>query len=77
MTSVGRLKKRPLLRRLFGLAVGRELFGIVALLFLVIVIIGPISTVFLWAFAERWQYPSLIPTEWGLSYWSDVVFCTL
>jgi putative spermidine/putrescine transport system permease protein len=73
ITSVGHLKKRPFLRRLFGLAVGRELFGIVALIFLVIVIIGPISTVFLWAFAERWQYPSLIPTEWGFSYWRETL----
>lgn len=72
-TTVGKPRRRSLLRRIFGLEVGRELFGIVALLFLVIVIIGPISTVFLWAFAERWQYPSLIPTEWGLSYWSETL----
>lgn len=72
-TTIPSPRRRPLLRRLFGLDVGRELFGIVALIFLVIVIIGPISTVFLWAFAERWQYPSLIPTQWGLSYWRETL----
>jgi putative spermidine/putrescine transport system permease protein len=71
--NVGNARRRPLLRRIFGLEVGRELFGIAALIFLAIVIIGPISTVFLWAFAERWQYPSLIPTQWGLSYWSETL----
>ncbi len=70
---VSKARKRSFLRRIFGLEVGRELFGIVALIFLAIVIIGPISTVFLWAFAERWQYPSLIPTEWGLSYWGETL----
>ena len=62
-----------MIRRLFGPAVQREAFGLVALLFLVIVIIGPISTVFLWAFAEKWRYPSLLPTQWGLSYWAETL----
>src|SRR4051812_26022908 len=66
-------KNSPILRRLFGPAVQRELFGIVALIFLVIVIIGPISTVFLWAFAEKWRYPSLVPTQWGISYWAETL----
>ncbi len=51
----------------------RESFGVVALVFLFIAIIGPMSTVVLWAFAERWRYPSLIPTQWGLSYWSETL----
>jgi putative spermidine/putrescine transport system permease protein len=29
--------------------------------------------VILWAFAEQWRYPSLVPTQWGLSYWSDTL----
>jgi putative spermidine/putrescine transport system permease protein len=47
----------------------REAFGLVALFFLTILILGPISTVILWAFTLRWRYPSLLPTEWGLRYW--------
>ncbi len=49
----------------------REAFGIVTLVVLGIVILGPMATVTLWAFAERWRYPSLVPTVWGLSYWSE------
>jgi putative spermidine/putrescine transport system permease protein len=60
-------------RRLLSPAVQRELFGLVALIFLVIVILGPISSVFLWAFAEKWRYPSLVPTDWGLKYWGETL----
>ena len=49
----------------------REAFGIVTFVVLSIVILGPMLTVILWAFAERWRYPSLVPTVWGLSYWSE------
>lgn len=59
--------------RLFRPAVRRELFGVVALIFLIIVIIGPISSVFLWAFADKWRYPSLVPTDWGLKYWGETL----
>jgi putative spermidine/putrescine transport system permease protein len=48
---------------------GREAFGLAALFFLIIMILGPISSVVLWSFTERWRYPSLVPTEWGLRYW--------
>jgi putative spermidine/putrescine transport system permease protein len=37
---------------------------------LIVVIIGPLISVFLWAFAEVWRYPSLLPTKWGLRFWS-------
>ena len=47
----------------------RESFGIIAFVFLAVLILGPISTVILWAFATRWRYPSLLPTEWGVQYW--------
>ena len=48
-------------------------FGVVALVFLAVFILGPIITVILWAFTERWRYPSLLPTQWGLSYWSETL----
>jgi putative spermidine/putrescine transport system permease protein len=49
----------------------REWFGLVALFVLAFVILGPMLSVALWAFAERWRYPSLLPTQWGLSYWDE------
>jgi putative spermidine/putrescine transport system permease protein len=36
-----------------------------------LLIIGPMVSVALWAFAERWRYPSLVPTQWGLKYWEE------
>lgn len=56
-------------RRSFLMMLRRDGFGILAFLLLVLVILGPLYSVLLWAFAERWQYPSLIPTEFGLSFW--------
>ncbi len=51
----------------------REGFGLVMLVLLSIIIIGPLIGVILWAFTEVWRYPSLLPTQWGLSYWSDTL----
>jgi len=51
----------------------REAFGLLALVFLVIMILGPISTVFLWAFTDRWRYPSLLPTAWSVKYWAQTL----
>jgi len=38
---------------------------------LILFIIGPMLSVVLWAFAVRWQYPSLLPTEYGFRWWSE------
>ena len=54
-------------------SVQREAFGLLALVFLVIMILGPISTVFLWAFTDRWRYPSLLPTAWSVKYWAQTL----
>ena len=51
----------------------RESFGVFALIALVLLIIGPLTTVVMWAFAERWRQPSLVPTQWGLSYWTETL----
>jgi putative spermidine/putrescine transport system permease protein len=45
--------------------------GIVLFTLLLLFIIGPMISVFLWAFAEQWRYPSLIPTQWGIRFWSQ------
>jgi putative spermidine/putrescine transport system permease protein len=56
-------------RRSFAAMIQREGFGVLALIVLILVILGPIYSVFLWAFAERWQFPALIPQEFGFSFW--------
>ncbi len=40
---------------------------------MVIGILGPISTMLLWSFAEEWRYPALFPTRWGVSYWAETL----
>ncbi|MDQ6618643.1 MAG: ABC transporter permease subunit [Pseudomonadota bacterium] len=35
-------------------------------------IFGPLANLLLWAFAERWYFPSKLPLEFGLSYWHRV-----
>ncbi|MCX5496731.1 ABC transporter permease subunit [Kaistia dalseonensis] len=46
-----------------------ELPGALITLLLVGFIVLPIAGVFLWAFAEVWRYPSILPTQWGFRFW--------
>ncbi len=39
---------------------------------MIIVMLGPILTVMIWAFAEQWRYPNLLPTQWGFRFWRQV-----
>ncbi len=64
---------RENVRRSFAATIRRDGFGIFALILLALVIIGPMISVILWAFAERWAYPSLIPTQVGLRFWEDTL----
>lgn len=48
---------------------GGTIAGSIILLVLVFYVLMPIGTVFLWAFAEQWFYPALLPAHWGLRYW--------
>lgn len=70
MTAETRMPVRP---SRFLRTVRKEGFGVIMLVFLFILIIGPMLSVIFWAFAEQWRYPSLIPTQWGLSYWADTL----
>ena len=46
-----------------------EVIGVALLAALVIFVLGPLVGVLLWAFADVWRSPSVLPTEWGLKYW--------
>ena len=50
-----------------------DLTGIVMAILLAIAIIGPLLVVGIWAFAEVWRFPSLLPTEWGLRFWGQTL----
>ena len=47
--------------------------GLLILLAMGLVMLAPVVTVVLWAFAEVWRYPSLLPTQWGLKFWASVL----
>ena len=36
------------------------------------VVFGPLTNLFLWAFAEKWFFPSRYPTEFGFDFWHRV-----
>lgn len=37
------------------------------------VIFGPISSIVLWSIAEKWYWPDLFPSAYGLFYWQKVL----
>lgn len=47
-----------------------KLLGIVVVLFL---ILGPLSSLVLWSFAEKWYWPSALPQQTGLFYWQKIM----
>ena len=48
---------------------GDVLTGSVLLGALVLFIAMPLVGVLIWAFAEQWRSPALLPTAWGLKFW--------
>jgi putative spermidine/putrescine transport system permease protein len=64
---------RPIQSRFRGILnwLRRDAIGTVIATTLILFIIGPMVSVVLWAFAVRWQYPSLVPTEFGFKWWSE------
>lgn len=45
-------------------AMGAVLFAVLA-----IFVLGPLLNVIVWAFAENWRPPALVPSTWGLKFW--------
>ena len=48
-------------------------FGPLLLFALAVVILLPMVVVALWAFAEVWRFPHLLPQSWGLKYWQSTL----
>jgi len=42
---------------------------LILLVFLLMVFLGPISSLFIWSVAETWYWPSPLPQETGFQYW--------
>jgi putative spermidine/putrescine transport system permease protein len=47
--------------------------GALILAAMAVAMLGPVVTVAIWAFAVKWRYPHLLPTEWGLKFWTDTL----
>jgi len=52
---------------------GRRGLIVALVLVLAFFILGPLVWLALWAFARSWQYPSLAPSGWTLSWWRTVL----
>jgi len=50
----------------------RTLLTAVLLALFAFAIFGPLANLLLWAFAERWYFPSKLPSEFGLAFWQRV-----
>src|SRR5579859_1328872 len=68
-TQTVALPSQPVTVRRKPRAARRDWIGMVLLTVLIFAILGPISTVLLWAFATRWTGGSLIPQEFGFRFW--------
>jgi putative spermidine/putrescine transport system permease protein len=74
--SVGGLALRERVSGLFWFwSVGafRRSLAVLFLVGLAVFILGPLVSLILWAFAGQWFYPSLLPDEWSLKWWTVVL----
>src|ERR1700757_5123732 len=51
----------------------RWIISCVIILVLVLFILGPLVILFLWAFADSWFYPALLPQAWTFSWWQQIL----
>ncbi|WP_390634182.1 ABC transporter permease [Oryzibacter oryziterrae] len=52
---------------------GADWFGLLAFIFLASTIILPLVVVGIWAFAEVWRYPAVLPQRFGLGFWGEML----
>ncbi|MBO0779606.1 MAG: ABC transporter permease subunit [Ktedonobacteraceae bacterium] len=51
----------------------RSILLVILLVLLGLFILGPLVTLCLWAFADRWFYPALLPQSWTFSWWQQIL----
>jgi ABC-type spermidine/putrescine transport system permease subunit II len=47
-------------------------FAALVLALFAFAIFGPLANLLLWAFAEKWYFPSKLPSEYGFAFWQRV-----
>ncbi len=61
-------------RPLRATSIYKGIASIVILLFMLLFILAPLVILFIWAFANAWYYPALLPQSWTFSWWSQILF---
>ncbi|WP_291968356.1 ABC transporter permease subunit [Candidatus Symbiopectobacterium sp.] len=56
-----------IMRLILGWIVPALMLGV-----MIFLIFGPLANLLMWAMAEKWFYPHLLPTEWGFAFWRRV-----
>jgi putative spermidine/putrescine transport system permease protein len=54
-------------------ALTKNIVSVVLFLFLLLIIVGPLVVLFIWAFAGSWFYPALLPQTWTFSWWKQIL----
>ena len=52
---------------------GRRGLRIAGIVLAAVIIFGPLSSLVIWSFAEKWYWPHLFPQQFGLFYWAKVL----
>ena len=52
---------------------GRRTLRMAGTVLAAVIIFGPLSSLVIWSFAEKWYWPHLFPQQVGLFYWSKVL----
>jgi putative spermidine/putrescine transport system permease protein len=55
-----------------GVATGWRTLRMGGVVLAAVVIFGPLSSLVIWSFAEKWYWPHLFPQQIGLFYWTKV-----
>lgn len=58
-------------RRILQIPGGR-FWQTLLVIFLVLVLLGPVVNLLIWSVAESWFFPHALPSQWGLKYWFQV-----
>ena len=56
-----------------GVVMGRRTLRMAGTAVAAVIIFGPMSSLLIWSFAEKWYWPHLFPQQVGLFYWSKVL----
>lgn len=52
--------------------IGKLILKFIIIVLALFIIFGPISSLVIWSFAEKWYWPNLLPQKVGLHYWKKI-----